>query len=92
MEREVLLFAEDSLNLLEQMRQQQWLLPQVGYELVNQTGKVIAEAEFAWSEQKTALLLDDCYLKTFRDSGWNVALVSEIITKAEFFRQMYLTT
>ncbi|TVQ44574.1 MAG: DEAD/DEAH box helicase [Gloeocapsa sp. DLM2.Bin57] len=89
-ELEEILFDEHSLTLLAHMRQYKWLFPNVGYELTNQKGTVIGEAEFAWVEQKTALLLDDTYSQTFQNYGWNVSTVAATLEQPEVFRQKYL--
>lgn len=82
-----------SLNQKDQrvMKQNQWPIPEIGYDLANEKGTVIATAEFAWEEKKTVLLLEeDEDFKTFQASGWNVSTIATILPQPEFFRQMYL--
>ncbi|MGK7875371.1 MAG: DEAD/DEAH box helicase [Xenococcaceae cyanobacterium] len=88
--RESLLFDETALTLLHHMKEHQWSLPEVGYELTNERGTVIAEAELAWITHKTALVLDESDLEPFQSLGWNVATVTQILPQPETFRQTYL--
>jgi DEAD/DEAH box helicase domain-containing protein len=47
-EKESLLFDEAALTLFQHIKLHQWSLPDVGYELTNERGTVVAEAELAW--------------------------------------------
>ena len=47
-------------------------LPEVGFELANASGKVIAEAELAWEARRMAVLLSDQNDTPFRDAGWRI--------------------
>ena len=47
--------------------------PQVGYEMADSTGKVLAEAELAWLLHKVAVLLgDEADATAFEAAGWRV--------------------
>jgi DEAD/DEAH box helicase domain-containing protein len=85
-ERESLIFAEEAIALVQQMKLHQWSLPSVGYEL-SAGKKVIGEAEFAWEAQQVALVLDEVNLHAFQEAGWQVAIIAEILDNPEVFRQ-----
>jgi DEAD/DEAH box helicase domain-containing protein len=61
---------EDLLVALDQMEQESWPRPEVGYELANERGKVIAEAELAWPGAKVAVLLTDDDQDVWAQAGW----------------------
>ena len=44
--------------------------PEVGYELADRTGRILAEAELAWAERKVAVLLPDAAAAEFESAGW----------------------
>ncbi|MDM8549544.1 DEAD/DEAH box helicase [Desulfobacterales bacterium HSG2] len=70
-------------DLLRKLAQKGWPAPQVGYELADKNGKIVGEAELAWSDRKTALLLPEQaeYAKVFEDQGWRA-----VETGADLFR------
>jgi len=47
--------------------------PEVGYELMDEKGRVIAEAELAWPDVRTAVLLPDSGAEAalFAGQGWH---------------------
>ena len=49
-------------------------VPEAGFELAGPGGRVIAEAELAWSEQKVAVLLPEqqAWAAPFEEGGWKV--------------------
>jgi hypothetical protein len=49
----------------------------VGYELTDESGCVVAEAELAWKAQRLAVLMSAAHLGPFEAGGWMVALVSD---------------
>lgn len=52
--------------------------PAVGYELLDGKGRVLAEAEMAWTGPRVAVLLDDTESRDrFADEGWSCFTVSE---------------
>ena len=66
---------EDVHDLLKKLADKSAIKPEVAYEHVNEKGKVIAEAELAWSESKLALLLDfqiEENQPAFDKLGWTV--------------------
>lgn len=55
-------------------------LPTVGYELVGETGHVVATGELAWPKNKLALLLPGEYefVSHFSDTGWKVVQIDDV--------------
>ena len=51
--------------------------PDVGFELVDDLGRVVAEAELAWPDEQIAVLLPDQDRKPFADAGWKTFLPSD---------------
>jgi DEAD/DEAH box helicase domain-containing protein len=51
--------------------------PTVGYELTDESGCVVAEAELAWPASRTAVVLATGLPAPFSDAGWTVALASD---------------
>jgi len=57
-------------------------LPEVGYELVNEKGAGIGEAELAWEESKLAIMLEhqiDEGRKEFETHGWTIFTIEDDI-------------
>jgi DEAD/DEAH box helicase domain-containing protein len=56
------------------------LLPEVGYELQDTSGRVCADAELAWPARKLALLLPERLdaSQAFRDQGWSVYTATDL--------------
>ena len=52
-------------------------VPVVGYELTNESGCVVAEAELAWKAQRLAVLMSTAHCGPFEAAGWTVALASD---------------
>ena len=55
-------------------------VPEVGYELTNDSGEVIAEVELAWPERKVAIVLPEQidHGNVFEKNGWDVYPVKNI--------------
>lgn len=48
--------------------------PTVGYELQDDDGEIIAEADLAWPIQKQVLIIDNQdFIRFFENKGWHVA-------------------
>ncbi|MDR2752113.1 MAG: hypothetical protein LBC41_15770, partial [Clostridiales bacterium] len=58
----------------------------VGYELADNTGTVVAEAEMVWESMKIAFLTPDQEgeKETFESKGWTVLLADDTINRATF--------
>jgi DEAD/DEAH box helicase domain-containing protein len=67
--REIIL-EDVLLPAINQMSQENWPLPEVGYELTGERGKVIAEAELAWPEAKVAILATTNDQDACSQIGW----------------------
>jgi len=61
----------------------------VGYELTNERGTVVAEAELAWVSLKTALVLNESALNAFTSLNWKVATIAQVQGNPEAFRQTH---
>ena len=51
--------------------------PIVGYELLDEADRVVAEAELAWPDRKLAVLIDDIGLEMFEAAGWRVRMLGQ---------------
>lgn len=66
-----LLTAQD-VSLLQTLT---WPMPIMGYPLQNEFGEIVAEADIAWPENKTALIFEDqASAAPFINSGWTVVV------------------
>ena len=65
-------------------------VPEPGYELMAETGEIIACAELAWEELQIALLLEEevGYQPLFEDAGWRIFLLAEVMTEPDKFCTM----
>ena len=72
-------FAEALLPAIAQMEQEQWPLPDAGYELADDRGKVIAEAELAWPQARVAVLITDDDQDACVQAGWYAFTVEEFL-------------
>ena len=52
--------------------------PTVGYELLDDADRVIAQAELAWPDRMVAVLIDAVGQDVFGAAGWRVLVISEI--------------
>ncbi|MFH1953313.1 MAG: DEAD/DEAH box helicase [Pseudomonadota bacterium] len=73
---------EDFLNMLENKGGP---LPEVGFELGNETGEVIAEAELGWPELKVAFVGDwqMAYGTALESAGWQVYRLDHVLKAPE---------
>jgi hypothetical protein len=55
--------------------------PEIGYEIVDKTGRVIAEVEIAWPNAKLAVVADFGSLKTLKALGWKVETLESALKK-----------
>jgi len=77
-------------GLLDLLRENEWPLPEAGYELEGESGEIIASAEFGWEELKIAFLTDEEieYQNQFVDFGWKVIPISEILNDPEKYMSL----
>ena len=73
--------SDETHALLDRLAQNAPMLPIVGYELTNEAGKVIAEAELAWMEQKLAILTaeQNSLADIFKAQHWTTFSVSQAL-------------
>ena len=90
---EELIFDETALSLLTHMQNNNWELPEVGYELMDTNKVVIAEAEFVWNSYKCALLIEEDInsREHFQKAGWQVSTITEVLANPEEFKKKYLS-
>jgi hypothetical protein len=55
-------------------------LPEVGFELQDDSGEVRSDAELAWPDQQVAVVLPDRLdaVEVFREQGWTVFVADEV--------------
>ncbi len=74
------LVLEEALPVLDWIIELGIPLPEAGYELVDQLGQVLAEAELAWEEQRVAFVLDEeSNLFPFEQAGWRAIGIQRIL-------------
>lgn len=70
--------ADTSVHgVLDFMRQAGKPAPEVGYELQDESGAVVAEVELAWPAERRAIVLTDAQRPTIR--GWRIQTVAEVL-------------
>lgn len=69
---------------LSQLAKAGALLPEVGMELADEKGRVLADAEMAWPQVKVAVLRadQDDMASSWVESGWSVVVLDEAMTVA----------
>ena len=85
-----LVFDEDAIALIDYMAVHNWQVPEVGYELTDDTDTVIAEAELAWSDRQLALVIDTSETEIFIQNNWITLTIAEVIKDPEAFKHKYL--
>lgn len=65
------------LGLLGKLRSKSWKAPEIGFELENAKGEVIAEFEAAWPERKVGLVISRDSVENFSD--WQIKTLGEFI-------------
>ena len=86
-----LVFDEDAIALVDYMTNHNWQVPEVGYELTDDTDTVIAEAELAWSDRNLALVIDTSETEIFTHNNWTTLTISEVLKDPSTFYVQYLT-
>jgi DEAD/DEAH box helicase domain-containing protein len=76
-------------ELLDRLACTGWTIPEAGYELTDDTGEIIASAEFAWPDLKLAFLQEheQVYAAAFEKAGWRSYSLKEVLAASD----MYLT-
>ena len=77
-------------NFLRDWTERSRPLPKVGFELQDAKGRVIAQAELAWSSSKVAVILPEEQenVPTFRDAGWVVFSLADLDKPEDIHRSM----
>lgn len=78
-----LVLDENLLSMIDLMADQQWPLPEIGYELTAKNGQVIADAELAWVSPQIAILLEPDAKQIWQKQGWFTQTVTELIQSPE---------
>ena len=78
--------------LIDYMADHNWQIPEVGYELTDDTNTVIAEAELAWSDRKLALAIDEGETEIFTQNNWKILTIKEVLKEPKIFHAKYLAT
>lgn len=87
-----LVFERDAIALIDYMAIHNWQVPEVGYELTDDTDTVIAEAELAWSNRSLALALDASETEIFTQKGWQIFTIAEVLNNPEAFYHQHLAS
>jgi len=53
--------------------------PEVGYEITDDRGRVVAEVELAWPDNKFAIAIDDKQKNEIIQLGWGAQTISEAL-------------
>ncbi len=85
-----LVFDEDAIALIDYMAAHNWQVPEIGYELTDNTDTVMAEAELVWSNRNLALVIDKSEIEIFTNNGWTTLTVVEALKDPEAFKHKYL--
>lgn len=77
-------------GLIDLLSENGWAVPEPGYELAEDSGKIIAEAELAWPDLKIALLRPEHMptMKCFSDAGWRIIEIDAALADTAAFLQM----
>ncbi len=75
---EVLGLADESLHsLLTDLAQEGWPEPEVGFELSDDTGEIIGEAEVAWESHRLAIVMEIRSRDAFIQAEWKAFTADE---------------
>jgi DEAD/DEAH box helicase domain-containing protein len=68
-------------GLLDDLKDNDWPVPEAGYELAADNDEIIAGAEIGWEDMKIALLTEDEneFQETFLNRGWYVFAISDML-------------
>ncbi len=82
-----LVLEDKLLPLVKRMAEEDWPLPEAGYELEDKCGKVIAEAEIAWRSAKVAIFANSNDQDIFRQAGWFTVTVDDFLQSMNAIRE-----
>lgn len=74
-------------GLINRLARGGWAVPEVGFELVNDAGEIIAEAELAWTDLEIAMLEADQSTDkdAFETAGWRVFEIETVVSNLDEF-------
>ena len=77
-------------GLLDKLEQNNWPVPESGYELEGPGGEIIGAAELAWVDLKLALLTEQEleYEQGFTGANWQIFPIREIVANPESFMNL----
>jgi DEAD/DEAH box helicase domain-containing protein len=73
--------------LAMRLREKSSPLPILGFELANEVGAIVAEAELGWPELRIAMLREDQrdFLTVFKAAGWRAFVAAEVANPEKLF-------
>jgi hypothetical protein len=76
---------ETCKNLIDLCFENNYPIPDVGFELANNIGETIGEAELAWKDRKLAILTESYrrHESAFRNQGWTVKFCDDLRENSE---------
>jgi DEAD/DEAH box helicase domain-containing protein len=74
-----MVLEDELLPAIATMEQENWPLPDAGFELADDRGKIIAEAELAWPSARVAVLATDEYQEACAQAGWYAFTIEEFL-------------
>ena len=74
----------DAQGLLQAAMEAEADCPIVGYELLDDADRVVAQAELAWSGSKVAVLIDEVGREVFEAAGWRVMVMGQGTDAGDF--------
>lgn len=77
-------------DLLDLLRDNEWPIPEAGFELVCENNEIIASAELGWEDLKIAFLTDEeiQYQGRFLNFAWKTVPISEVLADTQKFMSM----
>jgi len=75
---ELMLHPEERAPLLEKLRLEGWEPPEVGFDLTDENGLILAQAELAWKDRRVVFLEDQekDQAPIFEEAGWKILQLS----------------
>ncbi|MCK5232619.1 MAG: DUF1998 domain-containing protein, partial [Desulfobulbaceae bacterium] len=78
-------------ELLNILRDNEWPVPEAGFELVGSEDEIVAAAELAWEKLQLAFLRDEelLYKDQFKGAGWQVFPLSDVVLNPDSYLALY---
>ena len=88
---QALMIADPAVDGVIRLCQSQRLpVPEVSYELQDETGKVVAEVELAWPNYKIAVVLSSKDKTITKKTKWQIWEMIEVLDRTEHFLEQFL--